>query len=85
MSTACRMHAGDIKWIRTLVGKTVRKCTEKCFERFTSVGKIGLNGIRTECGMKCRIGYSVGLFKPGIQTRQVSVQWLLKTGSAAQT
>jgi hypothetical protein len=77
------MHAGDINWIRTLVGKTVKKCAEICFERFIFVGKIGLNGIRTGCGMNYRIGCSVGLFKPGIQTRQVSVQWLLKTGSAA--
>jgi len=84
MSTECRMHAEDIKWIRTLIGETVRKCTEKCFESFMSVGNNGLNGIRTECGMKCRIGCSVGVFKPGIHTWQVSVQWLLKTGSAAQ-
>jgi hypothetical protein len=85
MSTVCRKDAGDIKWIRSLVQKTVRKNTEKRFERFVSVGKIRLKGIRTECNMKCRIGCSVGLFKPGIHTRQVNVQCLLKTSSAAQT
>ena len=45
MSTACRTDVGDIKWIRTLLQKTERKNTEKRFERFVSVGKIGLNGI----------------------------------------
>ena len=68
MSMACRADAGNIKSIRTIVQNTERKNTEKRFERFVSVGKIGLNGILTECNMKCRIRCSVRFFKPGIHT-----------------
>jgi hypothetical protein len=77
MSMTCRMHAGDMKWIKTLAGRLTEK-VEKKSEEFMSGGKIGLNGKCNKYGVKrwtmqFRTGWSVGLFKPRIHKRHVSV------------